>query len=239
MSVPSTTATASVGTLSEPPPHAVAPSAAVARTSKSPKVIRGAVIESPSLIAERVLGTGCGLSSKTLECTGPKGKPRLRGQTGLDCSNGLDSPVPAPVGRMRGVEMAARVVGYVRVSRVGGREGDSFISPPLQREQIEAVARREGLEVVEVLEELDASGGDNTRPLWNRAIEMVESGEVAGIAVWNLSRFSRSTRDFLNAWDRIEQAGGQVYSATENLDHKLLRTILVAVAEAERDRAAE
>ena len=89
--------------------------------------------------------------------------------------------------------MAARVVGYVRVSRVGGREGDSFISPPLQREQIEAVARREGLEVVEVLEELDASGGDNTRPLWNRAIEMVESGEVAGIAVWNLSRFSRST----------------------------------------------
>jgi DNA invertase Pin-like site-specific DNA recombinase len=140
---------------------------------------------------------------------------------------------------MRGVEMAARVVGYVRVSRVGGREGDSFISPPLQREQIEAVARREGLEVVQVLEELDASGGDNRRPLWNRAIEMVESREVAGIAVWNLSRFSRSTRDFLNAWDRIERAGGQVYSATENLDHKLLRTILVAVAEAERDRAAE
>jgi len=32
---------------------------------------------------------------------------------------------------------------------------DSFLSPDLQREQIEAVARREGLTVVAVLEELD------------------------------------------------------------------------------------
>ena len=42
---------------------------------------------------------------------------------------------------------------------------------------------------VEILEELDASGGDATRPLWNRALEMVEQGEVEGIAVWNLARF--------------------------------------------------
>lgn len=52
---------------------------------------------------------------------------------------------------------AARAVGYIRVSKVGGGEGDSVISPQLQREQIEAVARREGPEVVE---ELEASGGD-------------------------------------------------------------------------------
>jgi len=36
-------------------------------------------------------------------------------------------------------------VGYVRVSRVGDREGDSFLSPELQREQIALAARREGL----------------------------------------------------------------------------------------------
>jgi hypothetical protein len=59
------------------------------------------------------------------------------------------------------------VVGYVRVSQVRGREGDSFISPELQREQIAAVARREGLEVAEVIEELDASGGDAKRPGWS------------------------------------------------------------------------
>ena len=107
-----------------------------------------------------------------------------------------------------------KCIGYVRVSRIDGREGDSFISPQLQREQIAAVAGREGLDVVRVMEELDASGGDSKRPGWNEAIEAVETGQVKGIIVWNLSRFSRSTRDFLNAWDRIEQAGGRVFSAT-------------------------
>jgi DNA invertase Pin-like site-specific DNA recombinase len=101
-----------------------------------------------------------------------------------------------------------KAIRYVRVSRVGGREGDRFISPELQREQIEAVARREGLQVVEVVQELDASGGDASRPGWNRAIEMVERGEVAGICVWNFSRFSRSVRDAVNALGRIEAAGG-------------------------------
>ena len=58
---------------------------------------------------------------------------------------------------------ATAVVGYVRVSRVGARGGDSFLSPALQREGIARVAAREGLEVVEVVEELDASGGDARR----------------------------------------------------------------------------
>src|SRR4249919_571915 len=128
MSVPSTTATASVGTLSEPPPHAVAPSAAVARTSKSPKVVRGAVIESPSLIAERVLGTGCGLSSKTRECTGPKGKPRLRGQTGLDDSIGQLERVIEAVDSQGDLALLRRVDHRRRRSHecahLGGAEGE-------------------------------------------------------------------------------------------------------------------
>ena len=46
---------------------------------------------------------------------------------------------------------ATAVVGYVRVSRVGARGGDSLLSPALQREEIARVAAREGLEVVEEL----------------------------------------------------------------------------------------
>lgn len=131
----------------------------------------------------------------------------------------------------------------MRVSKVGGREGDSFISPQLQREQIEALARREGLEVFDVVEELDASGGDATRPGWNRAIEAVVRGDVRGIAIWNFARFSRSVKDATVALDRIESAGGRVYSATEDFgpgaSGKMMRTILLAVAENERERAAE
>src|SRR5258708_39866073 len=51
------------------------------------------------------------------------------------------------------------VDGYVRVSRVGGREGDSFISPALQREQIEAYAKAHGLTIARWHEDLDKSGG--------------------------------------------------------------------------------
>lgn len=72
------------------------------------------------------------------------------------------------------------------------------------------------MRVAEVLTELDKSGGNNTRPEWNRAIAMVESGQVHGVAVWNFARFSRSTKDALNALERIESAGGRVYSATES-----------------------
>jgi DNA invertase Pin-like site-specific DNA recombinase len=136
---------------------------------------------------------------------------------------------------------AKRVIGYVRVSKTGGRAGDSFLSPELQREQIERLAGREGLEVAEWIEELDASGGDSKRPGWNRALEAVERGAVQGIACWNWSRLSRSTRDFLNAWDRVEAAGGRLFSATEQTDDtaagKVTRTILLAIAENERDRA--
>lgn len=105
-----------------------------------------------------------------------------------------------------------RALGYVRVSRVGGREGDSFLSPELQRQSIARVCEREGLELVEALEELDRSGGDADRPLWNAAIERVERGEVGAIVVWNLDRFSRSLVDALGALSRIEAAGGRLYS---------------------------
>jgi len=77
-------------------------------------------------------------------------------------------------------------VGYVRVSRVGGRGGDSFLSPDLQRQEIARAAAREGPEVAEVIEELDASGGDSK---W--ALEMVECGEAAAVVVYNISRASR------------------------------------------------
>ncbi len=134
-----------------------------------------------------------------------------------------------------------RAVGYIRVSRVGGREGDRFISPALQREQIELAARREGLDVVEVIEELDASGGDASRPGWNRAIEMVESGEVSAIVVWNLSRFSRSVKDALGALDRIREAGGRLVSATEAIaddpEGELSVGMVLQFAQYERSRA--
>lgn len=95
---------------------------------------------------------------------------------------------------------------------------------------------REGLKVVHWHEELDASGGDSSRPKWLEAIRRVEEGETKGIVVWNLSRFSRSTLDALNAIKRIEEAGGAVYSE-EGATSKLDRGLRLLIAEDERDRA--
>lgn len=138
------------------------------------------------------------------------------------------------------------VIGYTRVSKVGGREGDSFISPKQQREAIEGLAKREGLTVVDWYEELDASGGDSSRPLWNRALDRIESKRdpVKGIAVWNLSRFSRSTIDALNALERLEAAGGALYSVANDVGDatptgKLTRTIFAALAQMERERSGD
>jgi hypothetical protein len=50
------------------------------------------------------------------------------------------------------------VDGYVRVSRVGYRSGERFISPSVQKEQIAAWAQARPATVLEVWEELDESG---------------------------------------------------------------------------------
>ena len=119
----------------------------------------------------------------------------------------------------------------------GARQWDSFLSPKLQCESIERICQREGLELLEVIEELDRSGGDASRPLWNRCIERIERGEAQALVVWNLSRFARSIVDAKRALDRIEGAGGRLLS--EEGAEGISRDILLLMAEHERLRHAD
>jgi DNA invertase Pin-like site-specific DNA recombinase len=137
-----------------------------------------------------------------------------------------------------------RAIGYVRVSRIAGRFGEGFISPAEQRRAIEGLAARDGLEIVDWYEELDASGGDSTRPLWNKAIERIEHGEAKALAVWNISRFSRSLVDALKALERIESAGGALYSASGDVGDdsptgRFTRNLFLSFAQMERERARD
>ncbi|MDQ3858884.1 MAG: recombinase family protein [Actinomycetota bacterium] len=63
------------------------------------------------------------------------------------------------------------LIGYMRVSRVAGREGDSFISPALQRERIEAHAKAHGHDVISWETDLDQPGSRYQRPGFQRALE--------------------------------------------------------------------
>jgi site-specific DNA recombinase len=146
------------------------------------------------------------------------------------------------VGRTQG--RGARAIGYVRVSRVGARGGESFISPPVQRNSIEAKARERGLEVVEWQTDLDASGGKFEREGFQRALEAVEAGEAEAIIVAKLTRFARSVLDTHRALNRIESVGGRLIACDLDVDvstpaGRMMRNILATLAEFELDVARE
>lgn len=131
--------------------------------------------------------------------------------------------------------------GYIRVSQVRGRKGERFISPSVQREQIEAWTSSHNAVLGEVFEELDQSGGRADRPLLIDAIERVEAGESDGLVVAKLDRFGRSLIDGLRALARIEAAGGTFVSVQDGIDistptGRLVSRILFAIGEWELER---
>jgi len=133
------------------------------------------------------------------------------------------------------------VDGYVRVSQVAGRSGERFISPAVQRDQIEGWAQMRGALVGEVFEELDQSGGRADRPLLMRAIERIEAGVTHGLVVAKLDRFGRSLTDGLAAIGRIQAAGGVFVSVQDGLDlttdtGRLVLRVMLTLAEFELDR---
>jgi len=74
---------------------------------------------------------------------------------------------------------------YIRVSRVGGREGDSYRSPRDQRDAIERLAAVHRLALGEVVVEEDVSGGKKPEQRGlARLVEKIESGESGGLLVW-------------------------------------------------------
>lgn len=134
--------------------------------------------------------------------------------------------------------------GYVRVSQVRGREGESFISPDVQRDQIEAWCRMRGATIAAWHTDLDQSGAKSDRPGLTAAVSRVESGETGGIVVAKLDRFARSLVSALDAIQRVHTAGGIVVSVAEGVDPstpagKMMMRLLLVFAEWELDRVRE
>ena len=134
--------------------------------------------------------------------------------------------------------------GYIRVSRVGGREGDSFISPTVQNDRITAYAHAVGHEIAAWHTDLDQSGATMRRPGLSAALERVRSGETGGIIVLKLNRFARSIPEAVATIRDLEAVGGELVSVEEALDThthvgKFARTMMLAIAELEYDRIRE
>jgi len=105
-----------------------------------------------------------------------------------------------------------RAIGIVRVSETKGRERESFASPVEQRGRIEAECEREGLRLMDVVEELDVSGGTplDRRHGLRSAVEAIEAGHADVLVAAYFDRLVRSLLVQDELVSRVEAAGGQV-----------------------------
>jgi DNA invertase Pin-like site-specific DNA recombinase len=150
-------------------------------------------------------------------------------------------------GKRKGLKPA---VGYIRVSDVGGRGGESFRSPAQQRARIEELAAAAGYYIAWWIEELDVSGRpvDESgarfdRPRWAEAEELVVSGAANAIIVYDLKRFGRETAAMLATRKRLAKAGGELLIGDLPVDvttptGKAMFGVLSVFAELDGDVAA-
>src|SRR6218665_3751404 len=134
-----------------------------------------------------------------------------------------------------------RMGGYVRVSSVGKRDRETFLSPDLQKRRQRDWCAAHDHELVVVREDIDVSGGQRNRPGLIDLVERVERGEIEGIIVAALDRFGRSLVDAIGLMDRIDQAGGQFVSVKDGFDTRtpygrLALNILLSIAQFELER---
>jgi site-specific DNA recombinase len=137
-----------------------------------------------------------------------------------------------------------RVIGYIRVSKIGDRDKDEMNSMPVQRQKIEAECLAKGWELARIEEDLDWSGGNMERPGFQRALSDVLAGEADGIVCAYLSRFSRNAANAMETIKQIEAAGGKVWFGDFPMDDstthgKFLRGILLLMAEWQLDITRE
>jgi DNA invertase Pin-like site-specific DNA recombinase len=140
-----------------------------------------------------------------------------------------------------------RVAGYVRVSRVAGRNGDSFQSPDAQADAIHPHCKARRLKVIEVARELDQSGGTMQRPHLRRLIDDIKAGKLDGIIVHRLDRFARTLVGGIQTLEEIHAAGGFVQTVEGGIDTsetggamgELQLNLLLTLAQWERAVRAE
>src|SRR3954451_10707646 len=142
-------------------------------------------------------------------------------------------------------DLTLPVDGYIRVSRVGDRSGESYISPELQRRAIEVWAAERAVEVIFHEPEENASGGTMDRPVFNRLMERIRTRESGGLVFYKLDRFARTLVGGLTTLNEITERRALFASATEPLfdfttaDGRIFLQINLMMAEYFRERAKE
>lgn len=130
------------------------------------------------------------------------------------------------------------VCGYIRVSTVGQKDGESL---PDQREQIRKYCSAMNYDFVKLYEDGGVSGSSIERPALNELIRDARAGKFQKIVFKKMSRFGRNAKDLLNLFDEFqEKMKIDLVSIEENFDTstpvgRLIRTVLCAIVEFDKD----
>jgi site-specific DNA recombinase len=132
----------------------------------------------------------------------------------------------------------------VRQSR---KVGDDPVSPTEQRQRIEATCEREGFRLLDVLPEVDVSGGAplEKRPGLSRAVAMVEEGHADVIVAAYFDRLFRGVKVQAEVAQRVEEAGGRLFTAdvgevrSDTASGRITSSMLGVVAEYHRRTTRE
>jgi DNA invertase Pin-like site-specific DNA recombinase len=125
---------------------------------------------------------------------------------------------------------------YARVSGNGQ-------NPEMQIKELQAYCRSRGWKITgEYVDRI--SGATDSRPQLNRLMADAQRGRFSAVAVWDFSRFARSTAHLLRALETFSQLGIGFVSLREQIQTdtptgKMVFTILGSVAELERSLIGE
>ena len=150
--------------------------------------------------------------------------------------------MPKPLPTRRLVPRQRVAVGYVRVS--SERQVENGVSIDAQKARIRAWCDSNGYELARMHVDAGLSGAraDN-RPALQRALADA-CKKRAALVVYSLSRLARSTRDAIDAAERLDRGNADLVSLTEEINTtsatgRMIFRLLAVLSEFERDLVAE
>lgn len=144
-----------------------------------------------------------------------------------------------------------RAIGVIRVSERKGRKGESFVSPKAQADGMRRVCNQRGYELVDLLDEVDVSGGLALakRRGMGPAVSAIEAGQADVVLVHAFDRLVRNLGVQREIVDRVEAAGGIVLAgdfgevshktAIKRLTSSLIGAVHEYYRESIREKSAE
>ncbi|MEW6223478.1 MAG: recombinase family protein [Chloroflexota bacterium] len=137
-------------------------------------------------------------------------------------------------------------VGYLRQSRRADQ--DVALSPEQQRRDIEALAAKDGEDLLAIYEDLGRSGGrgkERLRPGYRDLLAAIETGRATTVYTKTLTRLGRSVPELYRVLTLAEEHGVRIVTAKEGVMDpgtpmgKAQFGMLAVFAEFERDLAVE